>query len=96
MLRAVATAFNERQHLLVEAGTGTGKSIAYLLPAVAFAHLNGERVVVSTNTINLQDQLFLKDTPDLQKLLPFDFRFVVLKGRSNYLCQRRLAALRQA
>jgi DNA polymerase-3 subunit epsilon/ATP-dependent DNA helicase DinG len=95
MLSAVATAFNERQHLMVEAGTGTGKSIAYLLPAITFAHLNGERVVISTNTINLQDQLFLKDVPDLQKLLPFEFRAAVLKGRSNYLCQRRLAVLRQ-
>ena len=90
MLRAVAQAFNERQHLMVEAGTGVGKSIAYLLPAVAFAQRNGEPVLVSTNTINLQDQLFLKDVPDLQKLLPFEFRAVVLKGRSNYLCQRRL------
>ena len=96
MLRAVAQAFNERQHLMVEAGTGTGKSLAYLLPAIAFAHLNGERVVVSTNTINLQDQLFLKDIPDLKQLLPFDFQAIVLKGRSNYLCQRRLAALRRA
>ena len=96
MLRAVSQALNLRQHLMVEAGTGTGKSIAYLLPAVAWAYLNGERVVVSTNTINLQDQLFLKDVPDLQRLLPFEFRAVVLKGRSNYLCQRRLAALRQA
>ncbi len=96
MLRAVANAFNKQQHLLVEAGTGTGKSLAYLLPAVTFAHLNGERVVVSTNTINLQDQLFRKDTPDLQKLLPFEFRVAVLKGRNNYLCQRRLAGLRQA
>jgi DNA polymerase-3 subunit epsilon/ATP-dependent DNA helicase DinG len=95
MLEAVAFALNERQHLMVEAGTGTGKSIAYLLPAITFAHLNGEPVVVSTNTINLQDQLFLKDVPDLQKLMPFEFRAVVLKGRSNYLCQRRLAALRQ-
>ncbi len=96
MLRIAATAFSERQHLMVEAGTGTGKSIAYLLPAITFAHLNGERVVVSTNTINLQDQLFLKDIPDLQALLPFDFRAAVLKGRSNYLCQRRLAGLRNA
>jgi DNA polymerase-3 subunit epsilon/ATP-dependent DNA helicase DinG len=95
MLRAVVRAINDRKHLLVEAGTGTGKSVAYLLPAVAFAHQNGERVVVSTATINLQDQLFLKDTPDLQKLLPFDFRVALLKGRTNYLCQRRLAALRQ-
>jgi DNA polymerase-3 subunit epsilon/ATP-dependent DNA helicase DinG len=95
MLEAVAAALNERQHLMVEAGTGTGKSIAYLLPAAAFAHLNGERVVISTNTINLQDQLFLKDIPDLQKLLPFEFRAALLKGRSNYLCQRRAEALRR-
>ena len=96
MLRSVAGALNGQQHLMVEAGTGTGKSIAYLLPAVVWAHQNGERVIVSTNTINLQDQLFLKDVPDLQKLLPFEFRAAVLKGRSNYLCQRRLAGLRQA
>jgi ATP-dependent DNA helicase DinG len=96
MLRAVATAFNDGQHLMVEAGTGTGKSIAYLLPAVVFAYLNGEHVVVSTNTINLQDQLFLKDIPDLQRLLPFEFRAIVLKGRSHYLCQRRLEAVRKA
>ncbi len=94
MLRAVAQALNEQQHLMVEAGTGTGKSIAYLLPAIAFGHLNDERVVISTNTINLQDQLFLKDIPDLQALLPFEFRAALLKGRSNYLCQRRLASLR--
>jgi len=94
MLRAVATGLSEQQHLMVEAGTGTGKSIAYLLPAAAFAHLNGERVVISTNTINLQDQLFLKDIPDMQKLLPFEFRAAMLKGRSNYVCQRRLEALR--
>ena len=96
MLQAVAGALNRKQHLLVEAGTGTGKSLAYLLPAATFAHLNGERVVISTNTINLQDQLFSKDIPDLQKLLPFEFRAAVLKGRSNYLCQRRLSVLRQA
>jgi DNA polymerase-3 subunit epsilon/ATP-dependent DNA helicase DinG len=96
MLRAVAEAFNERQHLLVEAGTGTGKSIAYLLPASHFAVENSERVVISTNTINLQDQLFLKDTPDLQRMLPFEFKAALLKGRSNYVCLRRLAALRNA
>lgn len=96
MLRAVAEAFNERQHLLVEAGTGTGKSIAYLLPAAHFAVQNGERVVISTNTINLQDQLFLKDVPDLQKILPFEFKAALLKGRSNYICLRRLTAMRRA
>jgi ATP-dependent DNA helicase DinG len=96
MLRVVAQAFNDGQHLLVEAGTGTGKSVAYLLPAVHYAVQNGERVVISTNTINLQDQLFNKDIPDLRKILPFEFRACVLKGRNNYLCQRRLAALRHS
>ncbi|MBN1936884.1 MAG: 3'-5' exoribonuclease [Anaerolineae bacterium] len=93
MLRQVACAFNQSRHLLVEAGTGTGKSIAYLLPAMYWAVQNGERVVISTNTINLQDQLSSKDIPDLQKLLPFEVRATVLKGRTNYLCLRRLALL---
>ena len=69
MLEAVAGAFNQGHHLMAEAGTGTGKSLAYLLPAIAFAAKNSTRVVVSTNTINLQDQLFKKDLPDLQKVL---------------------------
>ena len=94
MLRAVAEAFNRGEHLLVEAGTGTGKSIAYLLPAIHFAVQNGEHVVISTNTINLQDQLFNKDIPDLKRILPFEFEAVVLKGRSNYICLRKLAAFR--
>jgi len=92
MLCAVAEALNASQHLLVEAGTGVGKSIAYLLPAIYWAAQNGERVVVSTNTINLQDQLITKDIPDLQALLPFEARAALLKGRSNYLCMRRLRA----
>ncbi len=90
MLREVARALNEGTHLLVEAGTGTGKSLAYLLPAAFFAHLNEERVVISTHTINLQDQLFRKDLPVLRKALPFDVYATVLKGRGNYLCVRRL------
>src|SRR5512135_878669 len=96
MLRAVAEAFNTEQHLLVEAGTGTGKSLAYLLPAIYWAVQNGQRVVISTNTINLQDQLFLKDIPDLRKVLHLDFKAALLKGRANYLCRRRLDALRHA
>jgi DNA polymerase-3 subunit epsilon/ATP-dependent DNA helicase DinG len=96
MLRTVATAFNESQHLLVEAGTGTGKSIAYLLPAARFAAQNGQRVVISTNTINLQDQLYGKDIPDLQRILPFEFKAALLKGRSNYICLRRLAGFRHS
>lgn len=95
MLRAVTQAFNEGQQILAEAGTGTGKSLAYLLPAIHFAVRNGRPVVVSTNTINLQDQLFNKDIPDLQKILPLEFRAALLKGRSNYLCLRRLAQFRR-
>ncbi|MFN8596009.1 MAG: helicase C-terminal domain-containing protein [Anaerolineae bacterium] len=95
MLRSVAEAFNSGQHLIVEAGTGTGKSIAYLLPALHWAAQNGQRVVVSTNTINLQEQLAAKDIPDLQKILPFEFRAAVLKGRSHYLCPSRLQQLRR-
>ncbi|MBM2849753.1 MAG: DnaQ exonuclease/DinG helicase family protein, partial [Anaerolineales bacterium] len=95
MLRAVARAFSEGRHLMVEAGTGTGKSVAYLIPAAQWALQNGERVVVSTNTINLQDQLINKDVPDLQRALGLDFRATVLKGRSNYLCPRRLENMRK-
>lgn len=95
MLRAVADAFNEGRHVMVEAGTGTGKSIAYLLPAIHWAAQNDRRVVISTNTINLQEQLATKDIPDLQKILPFDFQSAVMKGRSHYLCPSRLQTLRR-
>jgi ATP-dependent DNA helicase DinG len=95
MLRAVSDALSTRQHLMVEAGTGTGKSFAYMVPAALFAIQNNTRVVISTNTINLQDQLIKKDIPDLRAALGLDLRATVLKGRSNYLCPRRLEALRQ-
>ena len=95
MLRAVAHALSKGQHLMVEAGTGTGKSFAYLVPAALFAIQNNTRVVISTNTINLQDQLIKKDIPDLREALGIDLRAAVLKGRSNYLCPRRLESLRQ-
>ncbi len=95
MLAAVADAFNNGYHLMVEAGTGTGKSIAYLLPAIYWAVLNGERVVISTNTINLQDQLIFNDIPMMGETLGLPFRASVLKGRANYLCPRRLATLRR-
>jgi len=95
MLRSVAQALDSSQHLMVEAGTGTGKSFAYLIPAAYWALKNDTRVVVSTNTINLQDQLIKKDIPDLQKALKIPVRAAVLKGRSNYLCPRRLAAVRR-
>jgi ATP-dependent DNA helicase DinG len=96
MMRAVAQGLNDGNHLLVEAGTGVGKSLAYLLPAVHWARTNGQRVVVSTNTINLQEQLYHKDLPDLAQILPFEFHAAVLKGRSHYLCPTRFAALRHA
>jgi predicted DnaQ family exonuclease/DinG family helicase len=95
MLRAVTEALNEDRQLVVEAGTGTGKSVAYLVPAIYFAATNSERVVVSTNTINLQDQLIQKDLPDLEAVLPIRFRATVVKGRSNYLCLQRLATFRK-
>lgn len=93
MLRAVTEAFNESRHLLVEAGTGTGKSLAYLIPSVLWAMQNNTRVIISTNTINLQEQLVKKDIPDLRKALEIDFQAVVVKGRSNYLCPRRLESM---
>ena len=95
MLRAVANALSYGKHLMVEAGTGVGKSFAYLVPAAMFALLNNTRVVVSTNTINLQDQLIKKDIPDLCAALGLDLYAAVLKGRSNYLCPRRLGLLRK-
>jgi ATP-dependent DNA helicase DinG len=94
MLRAVANALSYGQHLMVEAGTGVGKSFAYLVPAALFALQNNTRVVVSTNTINLQDQLYKKDIPELCAALGLDLRYALLKGRSNYLCPRRLELLR--
>lgn len=93
--RAVAAAYNEGGIALVEAGTGTGKSIAYLLPAVRWAAQNRERTVVSTNTINLQEQLVGKDLPFLRRALGEPFRFALVKGRRNYLSLRRLQLARQ-
>ncbi|MBI5946080.1 MAG: 3'-5' exoribonuclease [Chloroflexi bacterium] len=95
MLKAVTNALSNGNHLLVEAGTGVGKSFAYLVPAAMFAVQNNTRVVVSTNTINLQDQLIKKDIPDLQAALNLDVRAAVLKGRSNYLCPRRFKFMRE-
>lgn len=96
MVGAVAQAFNQGQHLIVEAGTGTGKSIGYLLPAAFWSHQNERPVVVSTNTINLQDQLINKDLPQLRKLLPFDIRTTILKGKRNYLCTRLFQQMRHS
>jgi len=96
MLRAVTNALSYNGHLMVEAGTGVGKSFAYLVPAALFAIQNQTRVVVSTNTINLQDQLIQKDIPSVREALGIDLRAAVLKGRSNYLCPRRLEIMRHS
>jgi len=93
MVYAVCEALNEGSHLLVEAGTGTGKSLAYLVPAIAWACTNRDKIVLSTNTRNLQEQLYRKDLPFLQKLLPGRFEPALLKGRTNYLCARRFVHL---
>jgi len=90
MAVAVARALQNREHLAVEAGTGVGKSIAYLIPAILFAVAQKKKAVVSTHTINLQEQLVEKDLPMLVQILPVKFSFSMLKGRANYLCTRRL------
>jgi predicted DnaQ family exonuclease/DinG family helicase len=86
MVEAVARAFHRGEFLAVEAGTGTGKSLAYLVPAVAWAVRNRCRVIISTHTKNLQDQLFYKDIPLLHQSLETPFVSALVKGRSNYLC----------
>ncbi|HZF00935.1 MAG TPA: helicase C-terminal domain-containing protein [Methylomirabilota bacterium] len=95
MAVAVARALQNREHLAVEAGTGVGKSLAYLIPAILFAIAQKKKAIVSTHTINLQEQLTEKDLPMLAGVLvalnpPVKFNFTMLKGRANYLCTRRL------
>ena len=103
MARAVGQAINGKTRLIVEAGTGVGKSLAYLLPAAIYALANNKRVVVSTNTINLQEQLLNKDIPILLRALADvpgvpaeELKFTQLKGRANYLCLRRWSHLRSS
>ena len=103
MAEAVTRAINDGKRLIVEAGTGVGKSMAYLLPAALYALKNNVRVVVSTNTINLQEQLLNKDVPAVAEALrgvddvPVDdFRYGLLKGRNNYLCLKRWSSLRSS
>lgn len=90
MLKMVTQGFNEDRVVAAEAGTGVGKSFAYLIPAMLWAHQNQERVVVSTATINLQQQLLEKDIPLVKKLLGKDIKAVLVKGRGNYVCLKRL------
>jgi ATP-dependent DNA helicase DinG len=97
MAVAVAETLEEERHLVVEAGTGVGKSLAYLVPAILFALEQKKKAIISTHTINLQEQLLYKDIPILQKALPVEFEAALMKGRQNYLCPHRLQrALQQA
>jgi ATP-dependent DNA helicase DinG len=86
MAEAIENALREKHHLIVEAGTGTGKTLAYLIPAL----LSGKRVIVSTGTKNLQEQLYSKDVPFLQSLFDRPLRVCYMKGRANYLCRQKL------
>ncbi len=90
MAQAVATAFRDGKHLLVEAGTGTGKTLAYLVPAIEEALKTGKKIIISTGTKNLQEQLMEKDIPALQRVLPKKFSAAYMKGRNNYACLYRL------
>jgi ATP-dependent DNA helicase DinG len=97
MAVAIARTLEEERHLVVEAGTGVGKSLAYLVPAILFALEQKKKAIVSTQTINLQEQLLHKDIPILKKILPVEFEAALMKGRQNYLCPRRLErALQQS
>ncbi len=93
MAKEIEQSFKDRRHLIVEAGTGTGKTLAYLLPALRFAREHKQRVIISTGTKNLQEQLALKDIPFLESILG-PLRVCVMKGRANYLCKQKLYALR--
>src|SRR5881394_2773531 len=90
MAVVVASALEEERHLVIEAGTGVGKSLAYLTPAVLWAIEEHKKAIVSTHTINLQEQLLYKDIPILKKILPVEFDAALVKGRQNYVCPRRL------
>jgi ATP-dependent DNA helicase DinG len=93
MAQSIEEAFADKRHLIVEAGTGTGKTLAYLLPALRRAREQKQRIIISTGTKNLQEQLFFKDIPFLETLLG-PLRVCYMKGRSNYLCRQKLYALR--
>ena len=92
MAKAVERALEEKRHLIVEAGTGTGKTLAYLLPALRMARERSQRVIISTGTKNLQEQLFFKDIPFLESLLG-PLKVCTMKGRGNYICKQKLYAL---
>ncbi|WP_020616638.1 ATP-dependent DNA helicase DinG [Paenibacillus daejeonensis] len=89
MFQEVYDSLSQGRHLLIEAGTGTGKSLGYLIPSLFYGVQQEQKILVSTHTINLQEQLRERDIPLLQRALPFPFKAAVFKGRSNYLCLRK-------
>ena len=93
MAKTIEQCFNDKRHLIVEAGTGTGKTLAYLLPALRRAREQKQRIIISTGTKNLQEQLYFKDIPFLESILG-PLRVCYMKGRANYLCKQKLYALR--
>ena len=95
MAQEVAQALNDGNQVMIEAGTGTGKSLAYLLPAALWATRNGQRVTISTQTINLQEQLLKQDIPQVRRVVGAELQAALMKGRGNYLCPRRLETLRR-
>ncbi len=95
MAKAIEQSFADRRHLIVEAGTGTGKTLAYLLPALRRAREQKQRIIISTGTKNLQEQLYFKDIPFLESLLG-PLRVCYMKGRANYVCKQKLYALRDS
>lgn len=90
LMKLIVAAMNEPGHAILEGETGIGKSMAYLIPAIHYAHQHRCRVAVSTNTINLQHQLVNKDLPLLRSVVPFEFNYCLVKGRRNYLCLRKI------
>jgi len=93
MAFGVLRSFLTSRHAFMESGTGTGKSIAYLVPAILWSSTTGNKVVISTNTINLQEQLIHKDLPSLVECLGVEFKYCLVKGRPNYVCLRKLAVV---
>ena len=90
LLKNIVNAFNENKIAVFEAGTGVGKSYSYLIPSTLWALINNERVIISTGTINLQQQLCEKDVPAVEKIIGQKVKYVLMKGRQNYVCMRRL------
>ncbi|MGO2118727.1 MAG: helicase C-terminal domain-containing protein [Fusobacterium sp.] len=89
MVKHIQEGLNKEEKIIVEAGTGTGKTLAYLIPSIEWALENEKKVVISTNTINLQEQLMNKDIPMVRKIMGKKFNYVLVKGRGNYLCNRK-------